>query len=145
MPKVKCNLCGFAFASNAKPENIKAGRIQCKNKEPLCESTDLEIVAANETKPAPPAKGNEQLQSEADTARRKVVDTKNKKAAAKDKSEFDALANTPLTNDEIAFCVTIEPKMNKGRRCDMPCSADILRYSKLKGRMGIKAKAEDGE
>ncbi len=88
------------------------------------------------------AKGTAQIQSEADIARKKAVDAKNAKAAAKGKAEIEELANTPLTAVELAFCLDIEPKMNKGRKSEMPCSADILRYAKLRGRMDVKAKVE---
>ena len=91
------------------------------------------------------AKGTAQIQSEADIARKKAVDAKNKKAAEKDKADIDSLADTPLTDEELAFCLDIEPKMNKGRKSEKPCSADILRYSKLRGRMGVKAKVEGDE
>ena len=91
------------------------------------------------------AKGKKQIQSEAETARKKAVDAKNQQAAAKDKAKTDSLANTPLTAEELAFCQEIEPKMNKGRRAERPCPADILRYSKLRGRMGVKVKVEVDE
>ena len=91
------------------------------------------------------AKGTAQLQEEGDKNRRKSVDAKNKQAAAKDKSKLDALADTPLTAAEIAFCVYIESRMNNGRRVEKPCPADILRYSKLRGRMDIKAEDKGGE
>jgi hypothetical protein len=83
------------------------------------------------------AKGKKQIQSEAETARKKAVDAKNEQEAAKDKAKMDSLANTPLTPEELAFCQEIEPKMNNGRRDKRPGPADILRYSKLKGRMNV--------
>lgn len=91
------------------------------------------------------AKGKAQLQAEAEVARKKAVDAKNKKAEAKNKADTEKLVNTPLTKEERAFCLDIKSKMNNGRRTEKPCSADILRYSKLKGRMDIVAKVEDGE
>lgn len=91
------------------------------------------------------AKGTAQRQSEAQIARKKEVDAKNTKDAAKAKADIDELADTPLTEEERAFCLDIEPRMNNGRKIEMPCSADILRYSKLRGRVGIKAKVEAQE
>ena len=89
------------------------------------------------------AKGKKQIQSEAEIARKKAVDVKNQQAAANDKANTDKLANTPLTAEELAFCQEIEPKMNKGRRDERPCPADILRYSKLKGRIDVTAKVDE--
>jgi len=84
------------------------------------------------------AKGVEQLQNEGDRARRKQVDAEYKKDAAKRKSDAAKLANTPLTDVERAFCEKIAAKMNCGRYVDMPCGADVLKYSKLKGRLDIE-------
>ena len=91
------------------------------------------------------AKSKEQIESDADIARRKSVDAKYKKDAAKEKERLAKLATTPLSNEELAFCLATEARMNKGRRAEMPCPADVMRYSNLKGRMGIKAPAEDAE
>ncbi len=91
------------------------------------------------------AKNAIERESAADIARRKSVDAKHIKDAAKEKLGVDKLADTPLTNAELAFCVSIEAKMNKGRRAEAPCAADILRYSRLKGRMEIKAEVEVDE
>ncbi len=91
----------------------------------------------------PNAKGVTQLQAEAQVARKKAVDAKNTADAAQATSDFDELADTPLTEEESAFCLDILPRMNEGRKIDMPCSADILRFSKLRGRMGIKAKGPE--
>lgn len=88
------------------------------------------------------AKGNAQLQKEGDKHRRAAVDTKNKNAASKDKAEIDALANVPLNAEEMTFCVDIAAQMNKGRRADAPMQADVLRYSKLRGRMDVKETEE---
>ena len=89
-------------------------------------------------------KGVEQLQNEGDKARRKQVDAKNKKDAAKGKADVDKLAKTPLTPSEISFCETVAAKMNCGRQVEAPSAADVLRYSKLRGRLGIEA-PEEGE
>ena len=84
------------------------------------------------------AKGNAQLHAEGDKHRRNTVDAKNKNAAANVKAEIDALSGTPLNAEEMAFCVETEAQMNKGRRADAPMQADVLRYSKLRGRMDIQ-------
>ena len=91
------------------------------------------------------AKSKKQRESEADVARRKTVDAKNAQSATKEKAILDKLADVPLNAEERAFCLDIEPRMNNGRLREMPCSADILRYSKLKGRIGVVAKVEDNE
>ena len=88
------------------------------------------------------AKGNAQLHAEGNKNRKAAVDTKNKNAAAKDKEKLDALANVPLNAEEMAFCVATAAQMNKGRRADAPMQADVLRYSKLRGRMDVKAETE---
>lgn len=88
--------------------------------------------------PTASVKGTQQKQAEAERARKKAVDAKNKKAEAENQADIDKLANTPLTDEERAFCLEIEPKMNKGRRDERPCSADILRYSKLIKRKDVK-------
>ena len=93
------------------------------------------------------AKGNQQLQAEAEMARKRNIDAKNKVAEAKNKANTDKLAGTPLTDEERAYCLDIKSKMKNGRRALMPCSVDVLRYSKLKGSMsigtGVKAEAEE--
>lgn len=85
-----------------------------------------------------PVKSKEQLEKEADIARKMAVDEENKAAAAKAKKEEDALANTPLNDEEKAFIAEVAPKMNEGRKLAMPSSADILRYSKLLKRKDVK-------
>ena len=77
------------------------------------------------------AKGQEQLQSEADVARRKVVDAKNRADAAELKAKEKKLAGTPLTAEEQGFIARIAPMMNKGRHVEKPSPADITRYAKL--------------
>ena len=139
MPRVKCNTCGFEFASNAKPENIEAGKITCKNKEPECESTDLAILEDPTEKPEPEAKGIQQLQDEGDKARRKAVDALNKKTEANQKKAAGELVGTPLTDEEQEFVAAIALKMNCGRNVDKPSDAQILRYSKLVGRKDVVA------
>jgi hypothetical protein len=175
--KVKCTECGYEWPSQAKVENIEAGKIKCKAEG--CECTDLKVVemdkdsqvaiaelqekldaaetkaddaqletkalqeqvdadAKEKEKLATPAKGTAQLQEEGDKYRRNQVDAKNKNAAANLKAEKEALAKTPLNAEEMAFCRAIEPRMNNGRRADAPCQADVLRFSKLRGRMGIQ-------
>ena len=81
------------------------------------------------------AKGQQQLEAEADKARKKRVDAENRKAARKAEEQQAALADTPLTAAEKAFVVKIGAKMNNGRRTTMPSSAEILKYSQLKARM----------
>lgn len=150
MRKVKCNGCGNEWESGAKPENLK-----CKK----CDSIDIfdstgptPEVPIEETKPtpAPPptsavppptakfAKGQQQLEAEADKARRKAVDLDNKRSARESEEREKALAKIPLTADERAFVAEIGAKMNNGRRITMPSSADILKYSQLKARMKAK-------
>lgn len=89
------------------------------------------------------AKSKQQIAEAADKARRAKVDEKNKQAAEDVRADMDKLANTPLNPEQLAFCQDVASKMNKGRRDEGPCPADILRYSKLKGRMDIKAKVEE--
>lgn len=89
-------------------------------------------------------KGVAQLQAEGDKARRKQVDIANKKQAAKDKAIAEKVASTPLNAEERAFCEKIAAKMNCGRHVEKPQSADILRYSKLRGRMEIP-ETSDGD
>ena len=84
------------------------------------------------------AKGQEQLEAEADKARKKRVDAENKKAAKKTEDEQAALADIPLTAKEKEFVAEIRAKMNNGRRIKMPSSAEILRYSQLKKREKVK-------
>ncbi len=77
------------------------------------------------------AKGQEQLQSEADVSRRKGVDAKNRKDAAELETAAEKLAGKPLTAEEEAFITRIAPMMNKGRHVEKPSPADITRYAKL--------------
>ena len=86
------------------------------------------------------AKGQEQLQSEADTARRKAVDAKNKKDAKEALAKAEAHAKTPLTNEETAFITRIAPMMNKGRHVEKPSPADITRYAQLVTRANYQIK-----
>lgn len=84
------------------------------------------------------AKGQEQLQEEADNSRRKLVDAKNRAAAKKLKDDAAKLAGTPLTPEEEAFIARIAPKMNRGRHIEKPCPADITRYARLLEQKGSK-------
>ncbi len=84
------------------------------------------------------AKSRAQLEQEGDDARKRKVDTDNKKAVRKSDDEQTVLAETPLNPEEKAFMAEVGPKMNKGRRVDMPSSADILRFSQLKARADVK-------
>ena len=77
------------------------------------------------------AKGQEQLQSEADASRRKTVDAKNRKDAAELEATAEKLAGKPLTAEETVFITRIAPMMNKGRHTEKPSPADITRYAKL--------------
>ena len=83
------------------------------------------------------AKGRAQLQKDADAARKKNVDAKNKADAKQEKAAVDKLAKTPLTDKEQEFVTKIALRMNCGRATEMPRSAEILKYSKLKGRKDI--------
>ena len=88
-----------------------------------------------------PVKNKLQLEQEYEDRRRKAVDDKNKADAATSKLSKKKLANTPLSTEEAAFCVETKAKMSNGRRADAPCAADVLRYSRLKGRMDIPQQA----
>lgn len=88
------------------------------------------------------AKSKQEIMDNATNARKKGVDAANKKAFAKEQKEIEALANTPLTAEERAFCGRVASKMNNGRTVDKPQAAEILRYSKLRPRLDIKAEAE---
>ncbi|MEE9354788.1 MAG: hypothetical protein V3U75_04285 [Methylococcaceae bacterium] len=99
---------------------------------------DEVTIIQDETPEAPPAKGKEQIEKEADGARKKKVDADNKKTAEKAKAEEDALAETPLTGEERAFIAEIDPKMNEGRKIAQPSPAEILRYSRLIKRKDVK-------
>jgi hypothetical protein len=156
MPKVKCNDCGFEFSSNAKSENIEAGKIGCKCKDPECESHDLAIVAeigkpenpGTEASPKivdktpPEAKGMAQLQADGEKAHRAKVDKFNAEQATQDAIERAELAGTPLTEAEQAFVAKIALLMNKGRAQEAPSQAEVLRYSKLVGRKDIDSPEE---
>lgn len=121
--QVKCK-CGNEWNSNALAENIEAGRIACKE----CNSTEIEIVAP---------KSKEELEKEADIARKKALDEANKKAAEAKAKEVEALANTPLNDEERAFIAKIAPMMNCGRPVDQPSPPEISRYGQLMARRGI--------
>ena len=84
------------------------------------------------------AKGQAQLQEEADNSRKKLVDAKNKAAAKKIEDDAKKLAGTPLNAEEEAFIARIAPKMNKGRHVEKPCPADITRYARLVKQKGSK-------
>lgn len=129
--KVKCKAegCGHEWDSQAKIENIEAGKVKCKE----CGETDLENLGPVEpAKPTPPAaKGQEQLQAEADQRRREAVDAKNIADEADRLAAEEAVAGKPLTGEETAFITRIAPMMNKGRHVEKPSPADITRYAKL--------------
>lgn len=84
------------------------------------------------------AKSKKQIEDEVDKARKAKVDADNKKTAAKAKADEDKLAKTPLNEEELAFIKEIKPKMNEGRKIAQPSPAEILRYSKLIKRKGVK-------
>lgn len=91
------------------------------------------------TETGPPvAKSQEQLEQEAEEARKKAVHARNVKKAAEEATKQEALAKTPLNAEEKAFVTRIGAQMNIGRRIMMPASADILRYSQLKARENVK-------
>ncbi len=85
-----------------------------------------------------PVKSKEQLEKEADIARRAEVDAANKASlkAAEDKAV--ELALTPLTPEERAFIERVRPKMNEGRRDLQPSPAEITILSRLLKREHIK-------
>lgn len=88
--------------------------------------------------PKVPPKSKQQIEEEADKARKAKVDATNKKRA-EDAAEQEAKTACVLLNDEeLAFIARIAPMMNKGRMVDQPSPAEILRYSQLKKREGIK-------
>ena len=93
--------------------------------------------------PKPAAKGVQQLQDEGDKARRAGVDALNKEIAANQKKAAGELADTPLNDEEQAFVARIALRMNCGRAIEAPSAAEILRYSKLVGRVDVVA--EEGE
>lgn len=126
---VKCNGCGNEWESQAKPKNLK-----CKK----CGGTDIQESIAPKVTPPIPEKSKEQLEHEADVARRVAVDAKNNKDATEKALEEDRLANIPLNDEEKAFIAEIEPKMNEGRKIMRPSPADILRYSQLIKRKDVK-------
>ena len=93
-------------------------------------------------KTPPEAKGVQQLQNEGDKTRRKGVDALNKKIAENQKKAAGDLVDTPLTAEEQAFVVAIAAKMNCGRPVNAPSAAEVLRYSRLVGRVDVVAKEE---
>lgn len=84
------------------------------------------------------AKGKKQIEDEADKARKKAVDEANKLAAKERAAEEAKLAQAPLNDEEKAFVAKVRPKMNEGRKGAQPSPADILRYSQLIKREGVK-------
>lgn len=88
------------------------------------------------------AKGRKQIEDEADKARKAKVDADNKKKAAKQAKKEAAEALEPLTAEESAFLKEMAPKMNEGTAARQPSSAEMLRYSQLIGRKGVKKAAE---
>ena len=86
------------------------------------------------------AKGQAQIQSEADAARRKLVDAKNKKDAANALKEAEKHAKKPLTAEENRFVARIAPMMNRGRHVEKPSPADITRYAGLVTRANYQIK-----
>ena len=87
-------------------------------------------------------KGKKQIEDEADKARKAKVDADNRKKAAKMVRDETALAKKPLTAEESAFLKEMAPKMNEGTAAMQPSSAEMLRYSQLIGRKGVKKAAE---
>ena len=73
----------------------------------------------------------EELEHKAEESRKAAVDEGNAKIALQRKEKQDALANTPLTDNERAFIAETKPKLKYGRRDLMPSPADMLRYSQL--------------
>ncbi len=140
---VRCKNCGHVWESPAKPENITAGKIECKK----CKCTDIqdnytpspeqaETLAAKPSV-APPLKSKVDLEVEAEKIRKAAVDKANKEVADKAARDKIILSNIPLTNEERDFLVSTAAKMNKGRKVDQPSPAEILKYSKLIERENV--------
>ena len=81
-------------------------------------------------------KSKEQIEAEADKARKAKIDVVNKKKAEEVAKKEAELAKMPLNKEENAFIARIRPQMNDGR--NPPAPADILRYSRLIKRKGVK-------
>ena len=84
------------------------------------------------------AKSQKQKEEAADKARKAAVDRENVKRAKLEEAEAAKLANTPLTDEEIAFIAEMAPKMNCGRQIDQPSPAQIGRYARLLKRKDVK-------
>ncbi len=89
------------------------------------------------------AKGKRELETQAEKARKARVDVDNKKASVKMQGDLKKLADTPLNDEERGFCEKISAKMNAGRKADSPQQHEVLRYSRLRGRMSVIDPAED--
>ena len=81
-------------------------------------------------------KSKKEIEEIADKRRKAKVDVTNKKKAEEVAEKEAALANTPLNEEEKNFIARIGPQMNDGR--NPPAPADILRYSRLIKRKGVK-------
>ena len=85
-----------------------------------------------------PADSKEEIEAKADKARRAKVDADNKKKAKEAAEKEAKLAKTPLNDEERAFLAKMAPKMNEGRAIMQPSPAQMLRYSQLVKRKGVK-------
>lgn len=166
--KTKCKKCGVANLAiqpgvddtidktPAGMENTcgdcQEHETECSDRNPLDDACDdfnpkpadlaTEDVPETVKPTSPTAMGVAELQAKGDKARRKLVDLGNRQAAARLKEAGDKLANVPLTDEERAYCVETEAKMNSGRHVDTPSAAAILRYSKLRGRLDVPVDPE---
>ena len=86
-------------------------------------------------KPAKPVLSQEELERKVDQDRKAGVDATNKKMAENIEDQDAKLAGVPLTAEEKEFMARIKPRMNYGRRGQMPSAADITRYARLVKRL----------
>ena len=93
------------------------------------ETPDDEFDGKDTPEPIKRALTPEELERKAGEARKANVDAKNKADAEKTAKQQADLADTPLTEAEVAFIARIRPRMNKGTH--QPPPADILKYSQL--------------
>lgn len=81
-------------------------------------------------------KSKQEIEEIADKKRKAKIDAANKKKAEEAAKKEAELAKVPLSKEENAFIARIGPQMNDGR--NPPAPADILRYSGLLKRKGVK-------
>ena len=95
-------------------------------------------MAKTKAKAKAPVKSKEELEKEADIARKAAVDAANKASLQAVEDKATELANTPLSAEERAFIARVRPMMNQGRRDLQPSPADITIYSRLLPREHVK-------